>query len=69
MDYSRVLVGEVQAKRTSDLAFERTAKIKTVFVDDGDSVKKGQPLAELDTEDLKIAKRRAEADYLDSLGI
>lgn len=61
VDYTRVFVGEIKAKRSSDLAFERSARIKSISVNNGDRVKAGDDLAELDTEDLLIAQRRAEA--------
>lgn len=57
----REFVGEVQTRQSSDLAFERSARLQRVLVDDGDSVTAGQSVAELDTEDLQIAKRKAQA--------
>ena len=59
--FPREFVGEVQARRTSDLAFERPARITHILVDDGDKVVAQQVLAQLDVSDLEIAKRKAQA--------
>lgn len=51
-------VGEVEAARKSRVGFEVGGMISSVSVDEGDSVSKGEILAELDTERLKA--RRSE---------
>ena len=50
--------GEVTALRTSEIGFERGGKLINVFVEEGDRVADGSPLAELDTTNLK-AQRQA----------
>lgn len=57
----RTYVGEIKARRSSDLSFERSAKLVKVLVDDGESVEQNQPLAVLDLSDLEINKEKAAA--------
>ena len=49
----RTYTGEVSALRTSEVGFERGGKLIDVFVEEGDRVSTGTPLAELDTTNLK----------------
>lgn len=58
---TRYFTGRVTARRSSPLAFERPARVTSVLVDEGDRVRKGQALAELDTRDLEISKAQLEA--------
>ena len=53
---SRTYTGTVRARNRSDLGFELSGRIKTMNVDEGDSVIAGEVLAELDTETLKAQK-------------
>ena len=55
---SRLYTGTVRARHRSDLGFELSGKIKTISVEEGDVVSKGQVLAELHTETL-VAQHRA----------
>ena len=55
---SRTFTGTVISRNRSDLGFEQPGKIIEVFVDDGDTVTQGQPLAQLDIETL-AARRSA----------
>lgn len=54
--------GEIQPRRTSDLAFRRDGRIIEIAVRIGDEVTAGQPLAKLDDRDLAAAVERARAD-------
>lgn len=62
--YDREFSGVVRAKRSSDLAFERSARIMKLHFDDGDLVGDNQVIAELDTRDLEHLKNqfRAQVD-------
>ena len=51
--------GEVTPAGRIDLAFESTGQLKFVNVEEGDKVKKGDLLAELEDQDLKFAYQRA----------
>lgn len=62
VDYVRTLTGVIRARRRSELAFERAARITKVNVDDGDPVIENQVLAELDTRDLVIAENKVNAE-------
>jgi RND family efflux transporter MFP subunit len=69
----RTYTGVIRAARTSDLGFERTAKLIDIQRDEGDRVEKGQLLARLDTRNLEArrqeltAKRDAAQALLDEL--
>lgn len=56
IEQSRSYTGTVRARHRSDLAFEMPGKIKSVSVEEGDLVAKGQILAEMDTETLDAQK-------------
>ncbi|MEO0686066.1 MAG: efflux RND transporter periplasmic adaptor subunit, partial [Cyanobacteria bacterium J06649_11] len=49
--------GEVVAKRTSEVGFERGGKLIEILVDEGDRVSKGAVLAKLDTANLQAQRR------------
>ncbi len=58
--------GEVTALRTSEVGFERSGKLVSVLVDEGDRITKGTSLAKLDTSNLEaqrqgLVARKAEA--------
>lgn len=57
----RVISGIVTAIDDTRLAFEVSGTVKTVEVDLGDSVERGQVMARLDPEPLELAVRDAEA--------
>ena len=59
--YDREFSGVVRAKRSSDLAFERSARIMKLYFDDGDLVGEDQVIAELDTRDLNHLKDQVQA--------
>ncbi|HBO72368.1 MAG TPA: hypothetical protein DD639_08880 [Acinetobacter sp.] len=54
------LYGNVDIRQIS-LAFEQTGRIQSLSVQEGNKVKKGQVLAELKTDALKIQEQQAEA--------
>lgn len=58
----RYFTGRVAARRSSPLAFERSARVVNVLVDEGDRVRQGQPLARLDNRDLELRKAQLEAN-------
>lgn len=53
--------GNVAPASRATLAFELSGRVAEVLVDEGDAVQKGQPLVRLDTADLELALRSAEA--------
>ncbi len=57
----RTYTGTVVARRRSDLAFERSAELVSIEVDDGDLVTAGQPLATLDVRRLNVQHQLLEA--------
>ncbi|WP_027844178.1 efflux RND transporter periplasmic adaptor subunit [Mastigocoleus testarum] len=61
-EVSRTYTGEVAALRASELGFERSGKLVELFVDEGDRVTKGNPLAKLDTSNLKTQRLRLLAE-------
>ena len=61
----RTFVGTVRAKSRSDLGFEISGKIAHVFVDEGDTVSLGAPLARLEQATFE-AQRRALAAALEA---
>ena len=58
----RQAVGEVKPRYQSDLSFRVAGKVLSRLVDVGASVKQGDTLARLDTQDYKNRLRSAEAD-------
>lgn len=58
----RSYTGNVRAKNSSELGFELSGRIASVFVDEGDSVQKGQVLAALDRETLLAQKAATDAN-------
>ncbi len=54
-------LGRVEARRTSDLGFERDGMLKSVYAYNGDPVIAGQILAKLDTKRLEAEQKEAEA--------
>lgn len=60
-DSTRVYPGEVRARYEPDLAFRIGGKVSKRLVDTGSRVKKNQPLAELDPQDVKLQLEAARA--------
>ncbi len=59
---SRVYTGEMVARRSSDLGFERSGTVTVLLADDGDMVAAGEALARLDTRDLAAQRQQLEAE-------
>ncbi|MBI1358564.1 MAG: biotin/lipoyl-binding protein [Acidobacteria bacterium] len=57
----RFFTGRVAARRAGALAFERSARVEAVLVDEGDRVRQGQALARLDRRDLELRRSQLEA--------
>ncbi len=57
----REYTGELVAGRSSTLGFERPGTIVSIWVDEGDRVTAGQPLARLDTRTLEAQRQQLEA--------
>ncbi|MFV9502983.1 MAG: HlyD family secretion protein [Oscillochloridaceae bacterium umkhey_bin13] len=53
--------GQITARRTADLAFRVPGTVTEILVDEGDTVRAGQPLVQLDLAELNLAVRQAEA--------
>ena len=51
-EVARTYTGEIAALRTSDLGFERTGQLVEVYVQEGDRVAAGIPIARLDIRNL-----------------
>ena len=58
---TRSYSGTVEARQTSDLAFQRVGKLIEIAVDEGDMVKEGQLLARLDIRELNQQKNQLSA--------
>ncbi len=58
---TREYTGEIVARRTSDLGFERAGTVMALLADDGDVVAAGEPLAQLDMRDLEAQRQQLEA--------
>jgi membrane fusion protein (multidrug efflux system) len=57
-----ILSGEISADEYAQLAFQTSGEIAWIGVKEGDWVKKGQPLARLDTANLNSELQRAYSD-------
>ena len=62
IDADRQVVGEVKPRYESDLSFRVAGKVLVRRVDVGASVRQGETLATLDTQDFQNRLRSAEAD-------
>ncbi len=54
--------GTVKPIQVSDLSFRSSGLVEQVYVLTGDTVKKGQPLAKLETRTLELAAKQSEID-------
>ena len=53
--------GNLEAERVQEITFSATGKVVQVFVQEGDDVTAGLELARLDTEDLQLSLKQAQA--------
>ncbi len=53
---SQSYTGVVEAKRTSELGFERSGLLQSIYIEEGEKVTKGQIIAQLDTSQTKAQK-------------
>lgn len=58
---SRTYTGELVARRSSDLGFERAGTVMSILVDEGDVVEAGTPLAMLDMRAQNSQRQQLEA--------
>jgi len=58
---SLAYIGNIDAKELVKYSFKIAGQVKQIFVAEGDKVKKGQAIAELDTTDLKFQVASAKA--------
>jgi HlyD family secretion protein len=56
--------GKIRPRAQAVLNFATAGTVAEIFVREGEAVRKGQPLARLDTTDLELAVRQAEVAYL-----
>ncbi|WP_376791815.1 efflux RND transporter periplasmic adaptor subunit [Thermoflexus sp.] len=56
--------GKIRPRAQAVLNFATPGTVAEIFVREGETVRKGQPLARLDTSDLELAVRQAEIAYL-----
>ncbi len=57
----RAYTGQITARRSSDLGFERVGTLHSLAVDDGERVEQGATLATLDTQTLRTTRRQLQA--------
>ena len=57
----RIYTGEIAAIRNSDLGFERGGELTWVMINEGESVRAGDPLAKLDIRNLETQRLQVEA--------
>lgn len=60
-DLRRSFVGRVEARRSAEIGFELGGAVSRIAVDEGDSVEKGEMLAQLDTKRLEAKRAELEA--------
>ncbi|MCG8648267.1 MAG: efflux RND transporter periplasmic adaptor subunit, partial [Pirellulales bacterium] len=66
---ARSYTGTLVARRQSQLGFQRSAKLMHVWVDQGQHVRQGQPLAQLDTRQLEIRKRNLQSKHQEASAV
>ncbi|MBE7385901.1 MAG: efflux RND transporter periplasmic adaptor subunit [Leptolyngbya sp. SIO1E4] len=65
-EVARTYTGEIAALRASDLGFERGGELVSVLVEEGDRVSAGQPLAQLDIQNLQTRRQQLAAQKLEA---
>jgi len=61
---SRSFPGVVDAAQSAEIGFRVAGELKAVNVKEGESIKKGQILAELDKTDIEISLQGTKSDYM-----
>ena len=61
-EVARTYTGEVAALRSSDLGFERGGQLTGLLVPEGGRVRTGEPLAQLDVQNLRTQRLQVEAE-------
>jgi HlyD family secretion protein len=62
-----IATGKVTARSTTTVAFSRSGAVVALLIKEGDQVKKGQPLASLDTRELQNTAQQQHANYMSAL--
>jgi RND family efflux transporter MFP subunit len=62
----RFYSGTVEARRSSDLGFERLGKVSSILVEEGQAVERGAPLVILDTRSLRLQLRQTQAQQAEA---
>ncbi len=60
--------GQIRARHSSDIKFERAGRIERIYAQEGQRVRKGQVLVRLDDRELRLALEEATSRYLRGLG-
>ncbi|MGD1906774.1 MAG: efflux RND transporter periplasmic adaptor subunit [Leptolyngbyaceae cyanobacterium] len=66
-EVARAYTGEIAALRTSELGFERSGQLVEVYVQGGDRVAAGTPIARLDTRNLQTQRQQLAAERVRAL--
>jgi HlyD family secretion protein len=66
IDQTIEATGTIASSSEAKLSFQQSGVVRSVSVNIGDAVKKGNVLAELDTTDLELSVRQAEAQFQQS---
>ena len=53
---SQSYTGVVEAKRTSELGFEQSGLLKSIYIEEGEKIGKGEAIAQLDTSQTQAQK-------------
>ncbi|MEO0759504.1 MAG: HlyD family efflux transporter periplasmic adaptor subunit [Cyanobacteria bacterium J06648_16] len=61
-EVARTYTGEIAALRASELGFERSGQLVEVVVEEGDTVRRGSPLARLDVRNLQTQRQQLLAE-------
>ncbi|MBE7383357.1 MAG: efflux RND transporter periplasmic adaptor subunit [Leptolyngbya sp. SIO1E4] len=61
-EVARTYTGEIAALRTSELGFARSGQLVEVYLQEGDRVAAGAPIARLDTRNLQTQRQQLEAE-------
>lgn len=61
--------GSIAARRTSDLGFERSARVIELLVDEGEAVHQGDVLAKLDTRRLLVQQAKLQAQRTEAIAV